>query len=204
MLPFLRCWWRGRAHGGPRSGWGLRGGSVGKWFWFNGPLARPGDSSLYVILSFITYTCDQRLPLPQRSFSRFPFDAEPGRAAHTGGIPVPGARRVCPLRAAPSRREKQPRRSGFDPRREKRRRLKGLGAAQPGAGNRQQNPERHRGHCAAAQERGLTGAAPREPRRGPGGREAAESQESRAGVGRSQDLLLLFNAGSRQFQKLYR
>lgn len=56
LLPFLRCWWRGRAHGGPRRSWGLCGGSVGKWFWFNGPLARPGDSALYVILSFITYS----------------------------------------------------------------------------------------------------------------------------------------------------
>nr|XP_047905812.1 uncharacterized protein LOC125180337 [Anser cygnoides] len=125
LLPFLLCWWRGRAHGCPRRCWGLCGGSVGKWFWFNGPLARPGDSALYVILSFITYTCDQRLPLPLRSFSRFPFGAEPGRAARTGGIPVPSAR--CPPlvpAAGGSQQERKtaarhglPRRSGFDPKR---------------------------------------------------------------------------------------
>jgi len=46
---------KGSAHGRPRSG-GLGGRSAGKQLWFNSPLARPGDSALCVILSFITHS----------------------------------------------------------------------------------------------------------------------------------------------------
>lgn len=63
--------------------------------------------------------------------------------------------------------------------REKRRRTKALGAAQSGQATRRQNPVRHRGHCAAAQERGLTGAAPR----GHGGEPADEGPRRAKKVG---------------------
>eukprot|EP00076_Gallus_gallus_P007608 XP_003643010.1 uncharacterized protein LOC426155 [Gallus gallus] len=52
---------KGSAHGRPRSG-GLGGRSAGKQLWFNSPLARPGDSALCVILSFITHKEKSRRP----------------------------------------------------------------------------------------------------------------------------------------------
>ncbi|XP_050572431.1 translation initiation factor IF-2-like [Cygnus atratus] len=116
-------------------------------------LANQSRSVFQLVTSVSPFLCEVS---PASSSAR----SRDGPHAPAGSrCPVPGARRVCPLRAAPSRREKPPPGTACrgDPdstlKREKRQKTKGLGAAQPGAGNPTAKPG-----AAPRALRGLPGA----------------------------------------------
>lgn len=56
LLPFLQRQWQGQSARSPSSRLRPVQGSLGKWIWFNCPLARPGDPTPYVVLSISTYS----------------------------------------------------------------------------------------------------------------------------------------------------